>query len=330
MLAFDPDERITVPGALEHPWLTSYHDPSDEPDCPVKFDKWRNIEKLETLEEFREALWVEIEDFRKEVRGMNISMADMTNRTIDAAMSASAQAYRSRDPGLVSETSPPTAVAVPSQFGFPRATEPEAGFKTEVPTEAQTTLTAATAVLVDSPRLIDTVAEKLTGAEPLRKRASVILEEDQDPQQMLSPSAEVHRQAITTPTDPVVNYARRSSIMQPSRQGSTYNSPLPSSQNLPYFVSSPEAAVGPGSSVMFPTQGYVIPARSRTGSTTGGEVTRKLLRTLSTVSIHESSEGLAGGLAGLATIGKFIVDPETEADAPPSEMPRDFGVVDEE
>jgi len=57
----------------------------------------------------------------------------------------------------------------------------------------------------------------------------------------------------------------------------------------------------------------------------GGEYTRKLLRTLSTVSIHESAEGLAGGLADIAPIGKFIVGDQTEdADAPPSEMPKEF------
>lgn len=331
MLAFDPAGRITVPSALEHPWLTSYHEPDDEPECPTKFDKWRDIEKLETLDEFREALWVEIEDFRKEVRGMNIDMADMTNRTIDAAISASAQAYRPREAmSGPSETLPPFAAAISSQIVFPQTAEPEAISKTEVSTEIQTAITTATTV-ADNPHLVDTVVEKLTRAESFRKRASVIVEEGQDLQQMLSPSAETYRQAITTPTDPVVNYARRSSIMQPSRQGSTYNSPLLSSQNPPHYISSPEAIVGSGPSVIFPTQGYVIPARSRTGSTTGGgEVTRKLLRTLSTVSIHEASEGLAGGLAGIAPIGKFIVDPETEADAPPSEMPRDFRVVDEE
>jgi len=70
-----------------------------------------------------------------------------------------------------------------------------------------------------------------------------------------------------------------------------------------------------------------MPARSRAPSTTGGEMTaRKLLRTLSTVSIHESVEGLPGGLAGVAPIGKYIVDTESGADAPPSEMPGEFGI----
>jgi hypothetical protein len=32
--------------------------------------------------------------------------------------------------------------------------------------------------------------------------------------------------------------------------------------------------------VPFPTQGYVVPARSRTGLTAGGEMTRKLLRVM--------------------------------------------------
>jgi mitogen-activated protein kinase 7 len=41
---------------------------------------------------------------------------------------------------------------------------------------------------------------------------------------------------------------------------------------------------------------------------------------LSTVSIHESVEGLPGG------IGKYIVGQESGADAPPSEMPIEFSV----
>ncbi|KAF8074985.1 kinase-like protein [Lyophyllum atratum] len=146
-----------------------------------------------------------------------------------------------------------------------------------------------------------------------------------------SSSPEDYLRQGSTPTDPVVTYARRSSIMQPSRQGSTYNSPLPSAQFLPTFTQdSTQAeprALGPGT-VAFPSQqGYVVPARSRTGSMAGGEVTRRLLRTLSTVSIHESVEGLAGGLAGIAPIGKFIVENEPgESDAPPSEMPTEFGI----
>ncbi len=37
MLVFDPTKRITVEEALEHPYLASLHDVSDEPVCPTPF-----------------------------------------------------------------------------------------------------------------------------------------------------------------------------------------------------------------------------------------------------------------------------------------------------
>ncbi|KXN86581.1 Mitogen-activated protein kinase SLT2/MPK1 [Leucoagaricus sp. SymC.cos] len=347
MLTLDPSERVTVGEALEHPWLSTYHDPEDEPTCPEIFDKWKEIEKLETLEQFREALWREIEDFRKEVRGMNINMADMTNRTIDAAINASVTAYRTREIAVPVEPlpapPPPPDQLTASQVVFPQVTEPKEAPELPTQLEPQTSLSTATATataIAGNLPIVESTTEDTLVERPSivkerpKKRGSVIIEENEEPgpepHLMLTASPEVYR-PITTPTDPLIQYARRSSIMQPSRQGSTYNSPIPSSQSLAY-ITSPEAISGQGgSSIVFPTQGYVFPARSRTGSTAGGgEVTRRLLRTLSTVSIHESVEGLVGGLAGLAPIGRYIGKPETEADAPPSEMPRDFRVVDEE
>uniref|UniRef100_A0A3B4X642 Mitogen-activated protein kinase n=1 Tax=Seriola lalandi dorsalis TaxID=1841481 RepID=A0A3B4X642_SERLL len=38
MLRFDPRERISVTQALEHPYLSKYHDPDDEPICVPAFD----------------------------------------------------------------------------------------------------------------------------------------------------------------------------------------------------------------------------------------------------------------------------------------------------
>ena len=38
MLALDPDERLTVEAALEHPYLSKYHDPDDEPVCIPAFN----------------------------------------------------------------------------------------------------------------------------------------------------------------------------------------------------------------------------------------------------------------------------------------------------
>ncbi|KAH9004828.1 hypothetical protein EDB86DRAFT_1993895 [Lactarius hatsudake] len=70
MLSFDPTSRVTVTQALAHPWLAAYHDANDEPSCPEKFDRWREIEELETIEQFRAALWAEMNDFRREVRAV--------------------------------------------------------------------------------------------------------------------------------------------------------------------------------------------------------------------------------------------------------------------
>jgi len=174
--------------------------------------------------------------------------------------------------------------------------------------------------------------------------------------------------------DPVVTYARRSSILQAQylqqlqKQGNSVSpvrrtqpgmpvyaeeSNLPtgianfySSQRRegapfpvptpPPIVRAPSAGPGATGSIPFPSTGggsFIVPARSRTASTVGGESmygTRKILRTLSTVSIHESMDGV-GGLAAMGPIGQAIMERrETAADAPPSEMPREFDTVREE
>ncbi|EKM81834.1 hypothetical protein AGABI1DRAFT_54872 [Agaricus bisporus var. burnettii JB137-S8] len=329
ILTFDPSERISVLQALEHPWLSTYHDPDDEPTCPANFDKWKEIERLETIEEFREALWNEIEDFRKEVRGMNINMADMTNRTIDAAINASVQAYRAREPTGPADSLSSAPITAPSYATLPQNSHSQASLEPG----AHQTLSGSTTAVADNLPLVeaDMVPTVEQSKELPNDEDKIVMEQETDARRVRRPSSDIYRQSMTTPTDPLMNYARRSSVLQPSRQGSTYNSPIPSSQNLSHLISSPESiSEFGGSSVTFPSQNYVVPVRSRTGSTAGGEVTRRLLRTLSTVSIHESGEGLAGGLAGIAPIGRYIVKPETEADAPPSEMPQDFRVVNEE
>ncbi|WVF73096.1 hypothetical protein IAT40_007915 [Kwoniella sp. CBS 6097] len=71
LLAFDPSQRIDVITALSHPYLASYHDPTDEPSCPEIFSKWEEVESLTTIEELKEAITREIEGFREEVRTMD-------------------------------------------------------------------------------------------------------------------------------------------------------------------------------------------------------------------------------------------------------------------
>ncbi|KAG1746648.1 Pkinase-domain-containing protein [Suillus paluster] len=268
MLSFDPSTRISVPDALAHPWLASYHEETDEPDCPTKFEKWRDIEKLETLEDFRKALWEEIEDYRMEVRGITRERA---------------------------------------------ARSPHQDVRGETPSSPEQSHQSWDSVFISR-----------------RMDSPDVIRENEVSDSLAAPTVSDYFRPCT-PTDPVINYARRSITFQPQRQPSTsaYNSPSTSTMQQPFvpmFDGLPTSASG----IAFPSQGYVLPARSRTASTAtagGSEIAmRKLLRTLSTVSIHESVEGLAGGLAGVAPIGKFIVGQQSEADAPPSEMPMEFSV----
>lgn len=366
-MAFDPRDRITVPEALEHPWLAQYHDVGDEPDCPVPYEAWRDIEKLTTIDEFREALWNEIEEYRHEVRravfdfsvpswsvpsklpsgGTSSIRTDQYLETLDEGL-----------PGIVvggaSTDTAPTAVEEPSTTDEALIDE---GHK--VKHEAEATI-IADATLVHTP------------SEMPHLRPGVERKDSMRPPDMIY--------------DPVVSYARRSSILHaqhaqqqfdlqhtasssvsPTRRlsgipphyqdfdyipGITYYAPgvvsqlrdgmpTPPPMMASSISSGASSTAGATGMVPFPSTGgsYIVPARSRTASTVGGEGyfpggsfigARKLLRTLSTVSIHESAEGLAGGLAAMGPIGQAIIDRETAADAPPSEMPRDFGTVKEE
>lgn len=51
LLNFDPEARITVEQALEHPYLEAYHDPKDEPAHSTTFDF--SFEVVETIEEMK-------------------------------------------------------------------------------------------------------------------------------------------------------------------------------------------------------------------------------------------------------------------------------------
>jgi mitogen-activated protein kinase 7 len=288
MLTFDPSSRTTVTHALEHPWLAAYHDPADEPDCPVKFEQWREIENLETVEAFREAIWKEIEEYRREVRGLTIELSALC-------------------PPLLL----PQPVSVSPERIKDGSTSPSVTFK-------QYTLQPEKAV--EHSEKSATVTSAIMPDMEIPPEVQCKEAEDILPNAIPSISPGTHRRSTTTPTDPVKTYsARRSSLLQSSLQGSTYNSPLVGSY-VPTFVDNANNSdkLGQGT-VVFPSQGYVAPVRSRTGSTVGNEVTRKLLRTLSTVSIHEGLPVMTG------VVPMGITQVDTEADAPPSEVTKDFG-----
>ncbi|KAG8818494.1 hypothetical protein FRC19_010604 [Serendipita sp. 401] len=74
MLCYEPELRITAAEALEHPWLAAFYDPEDELLATTAhlFSRWRKIESLETVEQFRDAIWDEIQDYRAQVRSFTL------------------------------------------------------------------------------------------------------------------------------------------------------------------------------------------------------------------------------------------------------------------
>lgn len=66
LLAFDPENRIDVTTALSHPYLQIWHDPKEEPTCPVPFDF--SFESVRSLQEMRHMIAEEVINFRHLVR----------------------------------------------------------------------------------------------------------------------------------------------------------------------------------------------------------------------------------------------------------------------
>ncbi|KAF9644984.1 hypothetical protein BDM02DRAFT_3190120 [Thelephora ganbajun] len=391
MITFDPTERISVAGALKHPWLSTYHNPDDEPDCTESFQRWKEIEELESHDDFKRALWDEIQDYRREVRGLKSvtgspvtikrtsstsshsvvdsqtqpsatttglgqideeTAADLKTGTTKSSRSASP--HQKEEP-TTTETSPPPSEIEPSQ------TEPE-----PQPT------------LPPSEPLPPLPSQDNQGSHPISRTNSRKAEQHPSYDKLERASSTT---SITTPTDPVLTYARRSSFLQP-QQPAIPNSGTGSPIN-PYYANhhtsrKPIPNFGEGgnsdegvnlkeqnghgkhlhrNTVAFPSENsYVVPVRSRSGSgfgpypsgipfpgstyagdgifglpgtgnhshTIGPGTMGRLLRTLSTVSIHESGQGLKGGLADIAPIGKFITERGSDDESLASEMPEEL------
>ena len=270
MLSFDPTTRISVTQALAHPWLAAYHDVNDEPSCPEKFDRWRQIEELETIEQFRAALWAEINDFRREVRAVG--------------------AEADEQPSALPSEMPARSLSTPSEA--PLSPQQE-NLSPEVTVSRRQSMSSS----------------------PLHERRD-----------------STDGRARPRARDPVVSYSRRASVYSARDRDSIVFGEL---DGLPVTMTRTSSfagddaglpPMGPGVNAFpFPSaglpEGYVVPARQRTASTGGpGVVGSRLLRTLSTVSIHETV-----GADVAADVARLIRAKETGADAPPSEMPKEIG-----
>lgn len=390
MLDFDPTERISVAEALKHPWLSTYHNPDDEPDCVEGFQRWKEVEELETHDDFKRALWDEIQDYRREVRGLNsITKSPVTMRRTQSGSSHS----------LVDSPTQPSATttglgqieeepAADLKTGTTRSSGSASPHQKEEPT---TTETSPPPPEIELSQTGPEPQQTLPPSEPLPPLPS---QDNQGPHSASrTNSRKTERRpsygkaerasstaSITTPTDPVMTYARRSSFFQQqppipnSGTSSPVNpyypnhhagrKPIPNFGETGYFDEGAnlKEQYGHGkhlhrNTVAFPSgDNYVVPARSRTSSlfgpnpsgipfpgsthtrdgisglpgtgnynhTIGPGTMGRLLRTLSTVSIHESGQGLKGGLADIAPIGKFITERGTDDELLASEVPEEL------
>ncbi|KAK5002527.1 MAPK protein hog1, partial [Cryomyces antarcticus] len=63
MLVFDPRKRVRAGEALAHPYLSPYHDPTDEPVAEEKFD-WSFNDADLPVDTWKIMMYEEIRDYR--------------------------------------------------------------------------------------------------------------------------------------------------------------------------------------------------------------------------------------------------------------------------
>ena len=385
MITFDPTGRISVAEALKSPWISTYHNPDDEPDCSEHFQRWREIEELESHEDFKRALWEEIQDYRREVRGLKSVAGSPV--TMKRALSASSPMVDSQTQpsaaatglGQIEEETAAdlkTETARSSRSTSPHQEGPATTETSPPPTETQNTVESQPTLPPSEP--LPPIPSQDDQSQPISRASSRKSERRPSYEKLERASSAA---SITTPTDPVLTYARRSSFLQPQQQtipNSGASSPINSYHANQHASRKPIPNFGEGghldeagnlkeqyghgkhlnrNTVAFPSgDSYVVPARSRTGSffgpyasgvpfpgsthpgegisglpgggnhghTVGPGTVGRLLRTLSTVSIHESGQGLKGGLADIAPIGKYITERGTDDELLASEVPEEL------
>ncbi|CAG8553267.1 8644_t:CDS:10 [Ambispora gerdemannii] len=86
LLAFDPSQRITVEQALEHPYLSVWHDPNDEAICISTFD-FSSFESVNDPQLMRQMIADEVAKFRALVRRQQLPQLNLSTTTANAGLS---------------------------------------------------------------------------------------------------------------------------------------------------------------------------------------------------------------------------------------------------
>ena len=72
MLEIDHNKRITAEQILEHPYLSAYHQPDDEPVHEKEFDF--AFESVQSIDEMRGMIVSEVQEFKKGSQIIEISI----------------------------------------------------------------------------------------------------------------------------------------------------------------------------------------------------------------------------------------------------------------
>ncbi|CEL61934.1 hypothetical protein RSOLAG1IB_04684 [Rhizoctonia solani AG-1 IB] len=288
MVTFDPAKRLTVLEALKHPYLEAYHDEDDEPECESKYEHWKEIEKLETIDQFRTAIWNEVEEFRREVREMVVESEPQVLINGIGATTEKAEEIKATTPVV-----PESPIA------------PKEG----------TGETAGKLTPVEEDVLNGTIPFPSSGrASPSPAGASVPL-----------PRQRPTSARTKSNVDPYEVYARRSSVLA-SASPQALTGGLPPGVAEPKDAQSAGGEPQSTASYIVPARSRAGSAADSTVSSSGfsghGTFPRTILRTLSTLSVNDSG---AAGAAAVA-LGRIKGDKEdiTAADAPPSSIPIEF------
>lgn len=100
MLIFHPEKRITVDAALEHPFLSSLHNPEDEPCADFIFSFEYESEDL-TSDRIQELVWEELRSFHSDIPDRVPTSARRKSDKLSSSSSSSmdAKAESKGEPG---------------------------------------------------------------------------------------------------------------------------------------------------------------------------------------------------------------------------------------
>ncbi|CAE6532442.1 unnamed protein product [Rhizoctonia solani] len=287
MVTFDPAKRLTVLEALKHPYLEAYHDEDDEPECESKYENWKEIEKLETIDQFRTAIWNEVEEFRREVREM---VVEPEPQVIVNGIKAT------------TEKAQEAAVTALTNAESPVAPKEDAG------------------EVVDKLPAVEEDASAGTVPFPSSGRASPSPAGVPVPLPRQRPASARTKSSV----DPYEVYARRSSILASASPQTLTGNMLPGVD--PKDAQSAGGEPQTTASYVVPARSRAASAADSTISSGGisnhGTFPRTVLRTLSTLSVNDS--GAAGAAAVALGRIKDEKGDVTAADAPPSSIPLEF------